>query len=156
MKGRSALAVLRDLRAWHADLAEARANRALTFRTSGFREAVYDDLARRGPHGEVIKESWQVEEILTSKALAEEGRRMGHCVYSYAGRIERREVSIWAVTMRDGLGETGRWAMLTVEVRNDARTIVQARGRFNRAATPREQAVLSRWAALNGLRLAIG
>ena len=81
---------------------------------------------------------------------------MGHCVYSYAGRVERREVSIWAVTMKDGLGETGRWAMLTVEVQNDTRRIVQARGRFNRAATPREIGVLSRWAKLNELELVAG
>ncbi len=155
MKGRSALAVLRELRAWHGQLAEDRSTRGLAFGPSGFQAATYDDLARRGPNGRVIKEVWQVEEILTRQALADEGRRMGHCVYSYASLIDQRRVSIWAVTMRDGLGETGRWAMLTVEVRNDARQIVQARGRFNRAATPGELNVLTRWASLNALRVAL-
>jgi len=156
MKGRSALAVLRDVRAWHGALAEERTTVGPAFRTSGFREATYDDLARRAPNGDIIKERWQVEEVLTRKALADEGRRMGHCVYSYASRIDQQQVSIWTVTMRDGLGETGRWAMLTVEVRNGSRQVVQARGRSNRAATPRETAVLSRWASLNGLQLALG
>ena len=33
-----------------------------------------DDLARRGANGNILQEVWQVEEILTRQALAEEGR----------------------------------------------------------------------------------
>jgi hypothetical protein len=36
--------------------------------------------------------------------------------------------------------------MVTVEVRNDLRRIVQARGRFNRAMTPKEVRIIRRWA----------
>jgi hypothetical protein len=60
------------------------------------------------------------------------------------------------MTLEDGRGETGVWAMLTIEVRNEIRRVVQARGRFNRTATSEEHAVLMRWAGMNGLEVALG
>jgi hypothetical protein len=104
----------------------------------------------------VKKQIWRIEEVLTGKELAAEGRRMGHCVYSYAWAIERRQTSIWTMTLEDGQGTTGRWAMLTIEVRNESRAVVQARGRFNRAATSAEHRILVRWAGQNGLSVNSG
>jgi len=81
---------------------------------------------------------------------------MQHCVYSYAQYIQKGQTSIWAMTLEDGRGETGRWAMLTIEVRNPSRAVVQARGRFNRAATSEEHGILLAWAGRNGLRVVAG
>ena len=80
---------------------------------------------------------------------------MGHCVYSYGGAVQSGTTSIWMMTMEDGKGPTGRWAMLTIEVRNPTRAIVQARGRFNRMPTNDEAAILARFAAQNGLTVAV-
>ena len=80
---------------------------------------------------------------------------MGHCVYSYGGAVSSGMTSIWIVTMEDGKGPTGRWAMLTIEVRNQTRSIVQARGRFNRMPTNDERTILARFAAQNGLTVAV-
>ena len=77
-------------------------------------------------------------------------------VYSYVWAIERRQTSIWTMTLEDGQGTTGRWAMLTIEVRNEARAVVQARGRYNRSATSAEHRILLRWAGQNGLSVNVG
>ena len=53
--------------------------------------------------------------------------------------------------MEEGHGETGLWHMVTVEVRNDLRRVVQARGRFNRATNPQETRMIRRSAGSNGL-----
>ncbi len=155
MKGRTAPALLRATREWHGDLAKAEAVASKFFLRSGFSAACYDD-SRRDPDGSHVKEKWEIREVLDAKTLADEGRRMGHCVYSYAWRIEKREVSIWSVQMEDGKGETGRWHMVTVEVRNDLKRVVQARGRFNRQMTPKELRILTRWAYANGLTMSLG
>jgi hypothetical protein len=58
-------------------------------------------------------------------------------------------------TLEEGSGPTGRWAMLTIEVRRDLRRVVQARGRFNRAATREELGVLQAWATRNALDVSL-
>jgi hypothetical protein len=62
------------------------------------------------------------------------------------------------LTLEEGRGdsrETSLWAMLTIEVRNAERRIVQARGRFNRPATSAEHQILVRWAGVNGLTVCV-
>ena len=78
---------------------------------------------------------------------------MAHCVFSYHGRIAEGYTSIWSLTMEDGQGETGNWALLTIEVHNNTRDIVQVRGRFNRAPTREEMLIVQRWAGENNLRI---
>jgi hypothetical protein len=154
MSGRSAAAMRRGMVEWHRELAQAKVVHGAVFEPSGFAPATFD-LSGRGREGTIRRQIWRVEEIRTTKELAAEGRRMGHCVHSYAWSIEKRQTSIWAMTLEDGLGATGRWAMLTIEVRNETKHVVQARGRFNRAATSAEYNILLRWAGANGLAVVI-
>jgi hypothetical protein len=154
MTGRTLPAVTRGMLEWHRELAQDRALHGARFEPSGLRGATFD-VSTRSADGGTKPRVWRVEEILTGNRLADEGRRMGHCVYSYASRIARRECSIWSMTYEDGTGPTGRWAMLTIEVRTESRRVVQARGRFNRAATSAEHVVLVRWAGLNGLTVCV-
>lgn len=153
MRGRSGPALLAAMRGWHADLAQAKAAHGHTFVPSGFVAAEYREVRRE--RGQDVPEIWRVREVLDARTLADEGKRMGHCVYSYAHRIDRREVSIWSVQMEDGHGETGRWHQVTVEVNNALRRVGQARGRFNRSMTPRERTIVARWASRNALALAV-
>jgi hypothetical protein len=149
MKGRTVDAFLRDARAWHVELTKMRMVRQSFFRASGFKPFMTVKSERES------RTVWRVEEILDAKSLFEEGRRMGHCVYSYGGAVQSGTTSIWIMTMEDGQGPTGRWAMLTIEVRNQTRAIVQARGRFNRMPTNDERTILARFAAQNGLTVTV-
>ncbi len=155
MSGRSVAALVRGMAEWHRDLAQTKVVHGAAFAPSGFTKGTFD-LSERARDGEVKTQIWRVEEVLTGKELAAEGRRMGHCVYSYAWAIERGHTSIWTLTLEDGQGTTGRWAMLTVEVRNESRAVVQARGRYNRRATSAEHRILVRWAGQNGMTVSVG
>lgn len=148
LRGRTLVSLRRGMDAWHEDLARSRATDGITFAPSGLRELTLD----LGKHGE--REIWRVEEIKTGRALREEGMRMNHCVHSYAWAVQAGQTSIWSLTMEDGKGPTGRWAMATVEVSMRERAIVQVRGRYNRRPTVKELGVLARWASSNGCSLA--
>jgi len=89
---------------------------------------------------------WTTREILTPQALAQEGRAMHHCVWSYLRRIVSGDVSIHS------LGLDGR-RRCTIEVRNGPRQIVQVRGLQNRLADREERVAIRRWAEAAGLSL---
>jgi hypothetical protein len=151
MKGRSALALLRGMREWHGLLAQERHVSARVFKPSGF-QPMDLDRSRRDRLGRRILEVWHVREILDARALADEGRAMHHCVYSYARAIAAGQCAIWTLTLRD---DAGHWRRLTIEVRPAQRQIVQARGRFNAMAEPRERLALEAWATRNQLAVSL-
>ncbi len=152
IKGRSVLAMIRAMRQWHGDLAKERAAQGHVFPPSGL-QPMDLDRSRRDSRGDKIIEIWHFREILDARTLADEGRAMGHCVYSYARSIDRGECAIWTLTLED---TTGHWRSLTIEVRPSLRRAVQARGRFNRMPQPRERLVLDTWATRNRLQVSIG
>jgi hypothetical protein len=94
-------------------------------------------------------------ELTNNRALAEEGRKQRHCVYTYTFRCLHgmsRIVSIrWY--MACGSGEDGLLEMhrLTVEVSPSLRSIVQMRGLMNRKVTEEEIKIVRHWAGLQGL-----
>ncbi|HMR08178.1 MAG TPA: PcfJ domain-containing protein [Polyangiaceae bacterium] len=151
MKGRSAHALLRGMHQWHHQLAKVRVSIDRSFEASGFSPGQYDR-SRRDADGNHRIAVWRMEEILSAAALALEGRRMRHCVYSYASNIEMGNCSIWSLTLDEGRGPA---PCLTVEV-NGRGQIVQARGRLNRVATSQEHQVLMTWAGENGLEVRTG
>jgi hypothetical protein len=155
MAGRSLVAMTRAVGEWHRELATEKVIHGAVFEPSGY-ASVELDRSLRSRDGQLQRRIWRVDEVRTSKELAAEGRRMNHCVYSYVWCIQKGQTSIWSMTLEDGKGETGRWAMLTIEVRKDLRRVVQARGRFNRSATSEEHGILLAWAGKNGLEVSLG
>jgi PcfJ-like protein len=152
MKGRSVLALMRGMREWHGDLARQSAASGRVFPPSGF-QPMDLDRSRRGVVGRRVVEIWHVREVLDARTLADEGRAMRHCVFSYARSIEREQCSIWTLTLED---DTGHWRRLTIEVRPALRQIVQARGRFNRMPEPHDRRALDEWAVRNDLQVCLG
>ena len=137
-KGRTALALLRDVDQWHNDLNRLNIKHykgPSVYAPSGFHPKTYDFSTEKH------KKIWEIREILTAKELLEEGKRQSHCVFSYASMIEQGRISIWTVVLENN---EGRWANLTLEVTKDLR-IAQARGRYNRMPTPEEHQILNRW-----------
>jgi hypothetical protein len=97
IKGRSVLAMMRAIREWHGELAKAKAASGRSFSRSGL-ETMDMDVSRRVKGNKVV-EMWHFREVLDAKTLADEGRAMNHCVFSYARRIETGECSIWTLTL---------------------------------------------------------
>lgn len=146
MKGRSILVLLREMEAWHEELARKKILRSEVFIPSGFTPGEWD-LSLRDEQDNVLEfDVWTVKEILSSKELQAEGRSLHHCVFSYGHRVQEGKVSIWSLARN---GER----LLTVSVSNESRRITEARGLCNRMPQGRETPMLQRWADQNRLDL---
>ena len=144
MKGRSPQTLLRHVEQWHRGLARGNRVQIREWAASGYAGLNYSE-------GMADRDSfrrWTIRELVSGSALLAEGRQMKHCVATYAASCARGMASIWTleVESRDGCEK-----LLTIEVRNSARLICQARGRMNRMPTQRELNLLHRWAATAGL-----
>ncbi|MFT5680582.1 MAG: hypothetical protein ACI8RZ_001488 [Myxococcota bacterium] len=141
IKGRTVPALLRDMEAWHASLHRPSpitdSEEPQVYAPSGFQHVRFL----------VGKSVWRMTEVLTRQELFAEGRAMQHCVFSYRDQIIEGHTSIWSMT-RDGD------QILTVEVTNTRKRIVQARGVNNRSPTTQERDILTEWAQKAGLKLA--
>jgi len=144
MKGRGALALLRQMDEWHGHLRRVRALKGQLYEPSGFAGGRYLFKRKKGPD-----DIWTVTEITCSKSLAAEGRAMKHCVYSYGRWISAKRTSIWSLRLNDE-------RRLTIEVQNAFKRVVQVRGPCNRMAKEIEARALARWATEAGLSVASG
>jgi hypothetical protein len=91
---------------------------------------------------------YTITELLSSRELEDEGRAMSHCVATYAGSCAAGHASIWVLKVTDAYDRETR--LLTLEVRNSTRQIVQARQKFNKVASPKELSIITRWACAGG------
>lgn len=164
MKGRTVPALMRRVEEWHRNLAKETRRGAMEWARSEILEFV---LAQRERHPEARdgsverKITWTIQELLSSKELNEEGKAMHHCVATYAPVCVRGTCSIWSLGLAESHDPVRR-RIMTIEVNNEQRMIVQARGRFNslpgqkHASARLNQAadVLRRWAEDQGLTIA--
>lgn len=147
MKGRSAMAMLRSMSEWHGELAKKKNIEAHNYQPSGFKSGIWE-IKKKERTGH-IHEVWCVDEILTSKDLHKEGSTLHHCVASYSKSISSGVTSIWSLSCNGD-------KLLTIEVRNASRKIVQARGRYNRTYTSEEYKYMLDWARYNNLQINLG
>jgi hypothetical protein len=146
MKGRTVESLLRQVEAWHRELGRVRQVEG-DWPASGIPEFEFVEGSVEGGN----RRRWTIRELLSSKALAAEGRRMRHCVASYAGSCLRRRTSIWTLEQE---GFEGHQKVLTVEVNLASRMICQARGKRNALPSEKERNILRRWAERAGLGMA--
>lgn len=96
-------------------------------------------------------------ELTNNRALADEGRRQKHCVFSYVSHCLRgasRIVSFrWYLVARDDVEPSLEQERVTVEVRSATRQVVQIRGKLNRSATEQEMQSIREWAGAYGLTI---
>ncbi len=81
---------------------------------------------------------WEFSELTTSRSLAQEGKRMRHCVATYSIRCQNGYAAIFSLKKNEK-------PVLTIELNPTSKEVVQARGRYNRPATTEEQAIISTW-----------
>jgi len=142
MKKRTPEALLNQVARWHGELAKSTSAAKLFFRKSGVKPFTL----KTGKEKDVV---WTIREILSGAELIEEGRRMGHCVATYAEACAASKCSIWAM---ESATEKGVRKHQTIEV-NHKKTIVQARGKLNRLPTGSEYAMIKHWASAAGLTI---
>lgn len=92
---------------------------------------------------------YEIRPLLTVEEIREEGRRMHHCVGTYADEASSGQTSIWSLTETAVRSEYTR-RLLTIEV-VEGRVIAEVRGNMNRLATNFERSLIHRWASQEGL-----
>jgi hypothetical protein len=128
MKGRTVEALLKRLDEWHAALSRLGKGGRQSWSPSGIPPL---ERVEKDPFSTATC-SWRILEITTTLALAEEGRAMKHCVRSYQNACLKGETSIWSLRVTFSGSATVR-RLLTIEVNNQRRSIVQVRGNCNQA-----------------------
>jgi len=159
IKGRTVVSLMRDMEAWHRDLAaEQQANRRAIqssyrnpppekFKPCGVDDWFHNRQIKDPRTGKKRSENHTITEILTYKRLHEEGKALRHCVTSYAWNIGRRSLSIWSYAV-------DKEKTLTIELHNSTKTVRQIRGDWNRLPTPAEMTWVQKWAKENGILIA--
>jgi hypothetical protein len=146
MKGRTPASLLRQVESWHRTLARVEQPKA-EWPQSGVRGFEFTEGADRCGNLKV----WTITELLSTKALVAEGRKMKHCVATYAHSCASGACSIWTLEVETFEGCA---KVLTVEVQNAAKLIRQARGKCNMLPSEKHRGILRRWAEQSSLRLA--
>ena len=77
-----------------------------------------------------------------------EGRTLNHCVATYTPFCLSGQSSIWSVSRTDSFGKVDR--LLTLQVHNATKEIIQARGGNNRLPTAEELRILAAWTQAGG------
>jgi hypothetical protein len=147
MKGRTVASVLRQVEEWHRELGRETYQPSIVWPRAPFN----DFRLVQGEETQGNVRVWTITEILTSRELFLEGQAMRHCVVSYKEDCIRRQASIWSMQVET---QRGRLRALTIEVDIPSRTICQVRGKCNRQPGANELAIVERWAAVEGLRVA--
>jgi hypothetical protein len=142
MKGREPKALLRAVAQWHRGLGGVVHGPALFWRPTGIEPFRHEEGEGKS------RKIFSITELTSSYELQAEGQAMAHCVASYAHSCVRGRVSIWSLRVADRTGLEIR--LLTLEVSNQDRQIVQARRKFNARPGERELALLRRWADAGG------
>ncbi|MBO0358157.1 PcfJ domain-containing protein [Hymenobacter sp. BT186] len=139
LKGRSMNGVLTQTAQWHRQLTQAshRTPEASLTLGSTWEPMPIPDFSGGG------KCSVRITQLRTYGDLLDEGRTLRHCVASYLDSCRRGRSAIFSLTLNDT-------RTVTLEVQAN-RTIVQARGLFNRRPNDEESAWIQRWAADNCL-----
>jgi hypothetical protein len=140
LKGKSIRTLIREMNQWHGILSS---------------EEVYfirweplpiDDYFYKTKNDEY---TYIFEQILNSRKLNLEGKMMHHCVYTYYSSCLNGNTSIWTLYKTKNNYEK---KLLTIEV-SPNRTILQARGAYNRILTKFEFSLINIWAKNSGLKV---
>ncbi len=145
MHGRTVASLLRQVHQWHRQLGRETQGGELQWGQSKINGFVFQE----GQERKNSSKTWRIRELRSSKELNTEGRAMQHCVASYARSCHAGRTSIWTLELQE---KTEVAKMLTLEVAQSTKLIVQARGLRNRVATTKELNIIRRWALQESLQ----
>ncbi len=94
---------------------------------------------------------YRLFELCSSKELIAEGKKMNHCVASYARSCVVKVTSIFTLRCTSFL--KGSETLATIEVHTGSQTIVQAKARFNKPISAIAKKIINDWAAQHDLKI---
>jgi len=139
MKGRSPESLLEQVTRWHRELAKTSAQKIRTWNMTNIQPLRLTE----GTVGEPNFKIWTIRELVTQQSLVNEGRKLKHCVASYASSCAKGHSSIWSMELEQSSVVEKR---VTIEVNPGTRQVVQIRGKLNRHPNQQELNIIRRWA----------
>lgn len=144
MRGRTIDTLLRQVDAWHDELGRTREAAGRSWPPSGIEPFELETGTKKDR-----MRVWRIRELLSSSELRREGRKMRHCVATYAATCARGASSIWTL---ERVGFESVEKLQTIEV-NRYKVVVESRGRYNSRPGEQELKILRRWAQEAGLQI---
>ena len=132
--------LLSDSRKWHDN------HKELKVPNKNLRKSFIDDFY----FVDAENEKHVIKQLLTTRELYIEGEELHHCVYNYASSCIFSNRFIFSLRL---LKDGDEKKLITIEVSN--RTIVQAKGLYNRYVESKELEIIKCWAQEKGLTLSV-
>ncbi len=126
MKGRTLVALQQRVQEWHKELARDSKKPRSSWPPTGLGDFLVQE---KDSHG--TENVWTIRELLNTVGMLEEGRELKHCVRTYADDCQKGKTSIWSLRVRP-IHDSKTRRLLTIEVNNSRRAIVQVRGSCNK------------------------
>jgi hypothetical protein len=147
IKGRTIISLTRQSDEWHVAQAIHSASAVELFTWSPL---LNSSLIIRTKQEKDTKK-YRLFELCSSKELIAEGKKMNHCVASYARSCCVKVTSIFTLRCTSIL--KGQETLATIEVDVRSQTIVQAKARFNKPISAAAKKVMSDWAVQHDLKI---
>lgn len=164
IKGRTVTSMTRGMERWHHILENIKKVKKVVFEPSGSNSGRW--VRGKDPSDMSV---YTLTEILSTKDLAREGKKMRHCVYSYGRSIASGRTSIWSfrsqkherlhVEDAEGVKKTQFTPLddpehvVTIEILNAQKKVVQAQGKMNKPPPAWAMKFVQEWASRNGLSI---
>ncbi|EDP96911.1 PcfJ domain-containing protein [Kordia algicida OT-1] len=147
IKGRTITSLTRQSDEWHTEQAIHRASMVEVFTWKPTLNSSYVIVNR----SEKDVKKYRLFELCSSKELIAEGRKMNHCVASYARSCCVKVTSIYS--LRCTSFSKGHETLATIEMDIRSQTIVQAKARFNKPISAVAKKIMKDWAAHHDLKI---
>ncbi|MGH1387063.1 PcfJ domain-containing protein [Kordia sp.] len=147
IKGRTITSLTRQSDEWHTEQAIHRASMVEVFT---WKPTLNSSLVVTSKSEKDVKK-YRLFELCSSKELIAEGRKMNHCVASYARSCCVKVTSIFS--LRCISFSKGHETLATIEMDIRSQTIVQAKARFNKPISGIAKKIMKDWAAHHDLKI---
>jgi hypothetical protein len=147
MKGRTVEAIIRETEEWHdrVNRITRRGRRELPQTWPPIPVGSFEFKEGQKEN----KRTYRIVQLCSNEELNQEGRAMKHCVSSYVQSCASGRCSIWSLNIEDAIGQIEK--LVTIELRN--KTVVQVRGKNNRAPEKKEIQIMQRWMTKENLEI---
>ncbi|MCH2194164.1 PcfJ domain-containing protein [Kordia sp.] len=147
IKGRTIASLTRQSDAWHVEQA---VNNAFQVEMFTWKPTLNSSYLFEKKEAKELKK-YRLFELCSSKELIVEGRKMNHCVASYARSCCVKVTGIFS--LRCISFSKGHEILATIELDIKSQTIVQAKARFNKPIAPIAKKIMNDWAVQHDLKI---
>ncbi|WP_353777225.1 PcfJ domain-containing protein [Winogradskyella sp. 3972H.M.0a.05] len=147
IKGRTIISLTRQSDEWHREQANIRTTFISVLTWDPYLPYSYF----RIEESKGIKKTFTLFELCSSGELINEGRKMNHCVASYARSCHSGRSRIFTLRSKEVPGSEE--IMATIEVHLASKTIVQAKAKYNKPISKKAIFIIKKWALQHDLNI---